>query len=175
VEEIVRALEASTSKRMSAHMTHKAVAHPIIPTLLMGSIQQILKLHRVMDAQVGVGCDEGNFILRNQFAEAGFAGTRRDRIIGSDAFSEKGHTIVSMYLWAALKTHRVLQGYIELDFIAHPEVSSVVVEHLIKTRVPVTIYQAFKYEMVGINTSVKAKTTKVEKWSPRCHARLETL
>jgi hypothetical protein len=49
-----------------------------------------------------------------------------------------------MYLWAALKTHRVLQGYIELDFIDHPGVSSVVVEHLIQTWFPMTMHQALK-------------------------------
>jgi hypothetical protein len=49
-----------------------------------------------------------------------------------------------MYFWAALQTHMVLQGYIEVYFIAHPEVSSVVVEHLIQTSVPMTMHQYLK-------------------------------
>jgi hypothetical protein len=35
---------------------------------------------------------------------------------------------------------RVLEGCIEFDFIAHPEVSYVVVEHLIQNCVPMTMY-----------------------------------
>jgi hypothetical protein len=170
LEESVRALEASTSKRMSVHLTHKAAAHRIFLTLLTDSVQQMLKLHRMMDAQfqryrkvLGVGYDESNCILSSHFAEAVFAGTWRAILIGSATFSETDHTRVAMYLWAALQTHRVLQGYIELEFIAHPEVSSVVVEHLIKTRVPMTMHQALKDEMVGLKTSVKAATTIVKK------------
>jgi hypothetical protein len=169
VEEIVRALEASTSKSMSVHMTHKVAAHRILLTLLTDSVQQMLKIHRMMDAQfqryrqvLGVVCDESKWILSSQFAEAVFVVTWRARLIGSDVFSETGHTIVSMYMWAALQTHRVLQGYIEFDFIAHPEVSSVVVEHLIQTRVPMNMHQALKDEMSGVKSSVKAATTLVE-------------
>jgi hypothetical protein len=66
-----------------------------------------------------------------------------------------------MYLWASFQTHRVLKGSIELDFVAHPEVSSVVVEHLIQTRVPMTMHQALKYEIVGLKSSVKAASTLV--------------
>jgi hypothetical protein len=67
-----------------------------------------------------------------------------------------------MYLWAALQTHRVLQGYIELGFIAHPEVSSVVVEHLIQTRVPMAMHEALKTEMFGLKAIVKASVATVE-------------
>jgi hypothetical protein len=123
-------------------------------------VQQMLKLHRMMDAQfqryrgvLGTGCDEINWILSSQFAEAVFAGTWRARLIGSDAFSETGHTRCVMYLWAALQTRRVLQGYIELDFIVHPEVSSVVVEHLIQTRVLMVMHEDLKAEMSGLKAS----------------------
>jgi hypothetical protein len=68
-----------------------------------------------------------------------------------------------MYLWPALQTHRVLQGYIELGFIAHPEVSSVVVEHLIQTHVPMAMHEALKTEMIGLKASVKAAVATVEK------------
>jgi hypothetical protein len=155
---------------MSVHMTHKVAARWIFLTLLFDSVQQMLKPHRMMDIQfqryqqvLGVGCDESNWIFSSQFAEAVFAGTWWARLIGSDAFSETGHTIVAMYLWAALQTHRVLQGYIELDVIARHGVSSVVVEHLIQTRVPMTMHQALKDEMVGLKSSVKSATTLVKK------------
>jgi hypothetical protein len=115
---------------MIFHLAHKGTAHRIFLTLLTESLQQLLKLHRMMDCQflryrtvMGVACDEGNWILSFQFAEAVFAGTWRARLIGSDAFSKSDHVRCAMYLWAALQTHRFLQGHIELNFIAHPEVA----------------------------------------------------
>jgi hypothetical protein len=80
-----------------------------------------------------------------------------------------------MYLWAALKTRRVLQGYIELDFIARPEVRSVVVEHLIQTRVPMTMHQALKDEMAGLKSSVKAATTLVKKLESKISRQTENI
>jgi hypothetical protein len=128
VEKSAQALESSISKQMMVHLAHKGTAHRIFLTLLTESVQQLLKVHRMMDCQflryrtvLVVACDEGNWILSCQFAEAVFAGTWRARLIGLDAFSESGHVRCAMYLWAALQTHRVLQGYIELNFIAHPE------------------------------------------------------
>jgi hypothetical protein len=142
-EESVTALESSLSKQMMVHLAHKGNARRIFLTLLTESLQQMLKLHRMMDNQflryltvLGAECEEGNWILCCQFSEALFAGTSCVRKIGSDAFSDSGHVKCVMYLWAALQTHRFLQGYIELDFVDHPEVSYVVVEHLIRTRVP---------------------------------------
>jgi hypothetical protein len=76
---------------------------------------------------LGTFCNEGNWILSSQFAEAVFAGTWRARLIGADNFSETGRTMCAMYMLAALQTHRDIQGYIELDFIARPEASYVVV------------------------------------------------
>jgi hypothetical protein len=56
-----------------------------------------------------------------------------------------------------------LKDYIELGFIAHPEVSSVVVEHLIQTRVPMAMHEVLKTEMIGLNASVKTSVTTVKK------------
>jgi hypothetical protein len=150
-------------------MTHKAAAGRIFITLLTDSVQQMLKLNLMMDAQfqlyqqvLGVSRDDSNWILSSQFAESVFAVTCRAILIGSDDFSDTGYTRVAMYLWDALQTHSVMQGYIELDFIARPEVNSVVVEHLTQTRVPMTMHQALKDEMVGLKTSVNAMTTLVK-------------
>jgi hypothetical protein len=71
------------------------------------------------------------FILSCQFAEAMFSGTWWTHLIGLDAFSETGHVICAVYLWADLQMHIILQGCIELDVISHPEGSSIVVEYLI--------------------------------------------
>jgi hypothetical protein len=163
-------LESSLSRSMSVHMTHNVEAHWIFLTLLTDSVQHMLKLHRMLEAQflryrsvLGTGCDDGNWILASQFAQTVFAGTWRARLIGVDAFKETGHTRCAMYLWAALQTHRVLQGHIELGFIAHQEVSSEVVEHLIQTRVPMAMHEALKTEIVGLKASFKASVSIVEK------------
>jgi hypothetical protein len=55
-----------------------------------------------------------------------------------------------MYMWAALQIHITLQGYIQFGFIAHPEVSSVLVDHLIQTRVPMNIHEALQTDMIGL-------------------------
>jgi hypothetical protein len=155
---------------MMVHLAHKGTSHRIFLTLLTESVQQLLKLHRMMDCQflryrtvLGIACDEGNWILSCQFAEAVFAGTWRARLIGSDDFSESGHVRCAMYLWAALQTHIVLQGYIELNFIAHPEVSYVVVEHLIQTRVPMAMHESLKKDLELMKASVKSQTGVVNK------------
>jgi hypothetical protein len=46
-------------------------------------------------------------------------------------------------------------------------VNSVVVEHLIQTRVPMAMNEAFKTEMVGLKASVKASLSTVEKLESR--------
>jgi hypothetical protein len=81
------------SRSMSVHMTHKVEAHQIFLTLLTDSVQHMLKMHRMTEAQffwycsvLGTGCDDGNWILASQFVEAVFAGTWRARLIGADAF-----------------------------------------------------------------------------------------
>jgi hypothetical protein len=105
IEEAARMLEATMSKRMLVHLGHKHNARCIFLTLLTDSVQQMLKLHQMMDSQflpyqiiLGTACDEGNWILSSQFAEAVFAGTWRARLIGADAFGETGHTHCAAYL-----------------------------------------------------------------------------
>jgi hypothetical protein len=116
METLAQALESSLSKQMMIHLAHKGAARRIFLTLLTESVQQLLKLHKMMDCQflcyltvLGIGCNEGNWILSCQFAQAVFAGTWRARLIGSDAFSESGHVRCAMYLWAELQMHIVLQ------------------------------------------------------------------
>jgi hypothetical protein len=85
-----------------------------------------------------------------------FAGTWRSRLIDTDAFKETVHTRCAIYLWEALQTHIILHGKIEFVFIAHPEVSSLMVEHLTQTRVPLGMHEALKTEMIGLKAKVKA-------------------
>jgi hypothetical protein len=157
--------------QMTVHLVHKPVAQRIFITLLTDSVQQLLKkFQRMMDQQflryqtvLGTSCDEGNWILSGQFAEAVFSGTWRAWMIGTDSFSETGQTRCALYLWAALQTHRVLQEYVELDFIAHPEVSAMVVEHLIQTRVPMAMHEAFKQDVKDVKFQNKSLTEALEK------------
>jgi hypothetical protein len=51
VAEGVRELESSLSHSMIVFMTHKVKAHWIFLTLLTDSVQHMLKLHRMMEAQ----------------------------------------------------------------------------------------------------------------------------
>jgi hypothetical protein len=51
VEKSTQALESSLSKQMMVHLAHKGTAHCIFLTLLTESVQQLLKLHRMMDCQ----------------------------------------------------------------------------------------------------------------------------
>jgi hypothetical protein len=105
VEEGARALESSLSRSMIIHMIHKVEAHRIFLTLLTDSVQHMLKLHSMMEAQflryrsiLGPGCDDGNWILASQFVEAVFSGTWRAMSNGDDALKETGHTRCAMYL-----------------------------------------------------------------------------
>jgi hypothetical protein len=82
IEEAARTLEATMSNRMLVYLGHKHNAHRIFLTLLTDSVQQMLKLHCMMDIQcmryqtvLGMACNEGNWILSSQFAEAVFTGT----------------------------------------------------------------------------------------------------
>jgi hypothetical protein len=82
------------------------------------------------------------------------------RLIGADAFSDEvDYVCVAMLLWACLKTHRILQGYIDLEFIAHPEIGAVIVEQLIKTRTPMTMHSSLKSENVELRSQIKALTS----------------
>jgi hypothetical protein len=54
-----------------------------------------------------------------------------------------------------------------LGFIVHPEVSSVVLEHLLETRVPMAMHEALKTETVGLKASVKVSVSTVEKLESR--------
>jgi hypothetical protein len=128
------------------------------------------KLHWMMDSQflryhtvIGTACDDDNWMLSSQFSEAIFAGVWRARLIGAGVFSETGHTHCAAYFWTALQTHRILQGYIELGFTAHPEVSSVVVEHLIQTRVSMAMHNAGKLEVKDLATKIKTASAKIDK------------
>jgi hypothetical protein len=49
-----------------------------------------------------------------------------------------------------------------LGCIAHPEVSSVVVEHLLQTLQSMAINEAPKNEIIGVNASAKTSATMVE-------------
>jgi hypothetical protein len=86
-------------------------------------------------------------------------GAYKARLIGADAFSDEvNHVRVAMFLWACLQTHRVLQDYIDLELIAHPEIGAVIVAHLIKT-----MHSSLKSENVELRSQIKALTRNYEK------------
>jgi hypothetical protein len=76
VEDAVKALESSLSKKMSVHLVNKNQVHGIFLNLLTNLVQHMLKLHLMMDEQfliygtvLGAVCDKGGWILSSQFAE----------------------------------------------------------------------------------------------------------
>jgi hypothetical protein len=90
---------------------------------------------------LGPSSDDDNWLLCGKFGFVFLTGAYKAHLIGADAFSDKvDHVCVAMFLWACFQTHRVLQGYIDLEFTSHPELGAVIVEHLIKTRTPMTMH-----------------------------------
>jgi hypothetical protein len=94
---------------------------------------------------LGPSSDNENWPLCGNFGCAVLTGSYKARLIGVDAFSDEvDHVRVAMFLWSCLQTHRVLQGYIDLEFISHPGIGAVIVEHLSKTRTPMTMHSSLK-------------------------------
>jgi hypothetical protein len=56
-----------------------------------------------------------------------------------------------------------MQSYIELEFISHPEIGAVVVEHLIKTRTPMSMHAALKAENVEFKAHMKTLSSNLDK------------
>jgi predicted nuclease with TOPRIM domain len=74
---------------------------------------------------------------------------------------------VCSYVPVGIQTYRVLQGYIDLEFISHPEIGEVIVEHLIKTRTPTNMHSSLKSENVELRSQIKALTSNYEKLESR--------
>jgi hypothetical protein len=72
-----------------------------------------------------------------------------------------------MFMLACLQTHRVMQSYIELEFISHPEIGAVVVEHLIKTRTPMSMHVTLKAENVELKAHMKTMSSNLDKLESR--------
>jgi hypothetical protein len=117
---------------------------------------------------LGPSSDDDKWLLFVNFGSAVLTGAYKDRLIGAYAFSDEvDHVRVDMFLWACFQTHRVLQDYIDLEFIAHPEIGAVIVEHLIKTRTPMTMHSSLKSENVELRSQIKALTSNYEKLESR--------
>jgi hypothetical protein len=109
VEGGVKALETMVICLMGVPLVRKPLAQRVFTTLLTDSVQQLLKLHRMMDIHflryqtvLGTSCEEVNWILIGKFAEDLFSGTWRESMIGEDAFYRDGsHTMCSLPLGSA--------------------------------------------------------------------------
>jgi hypothetical protein len=113
---------------------------------------------------LGPSSDDDNWLLCGTFGSPVLTGACNARLIGADAFlDEVDHVYVDMFLWACLQTHCVLQGYIDLEFMYHPEIGAVIVEHLIKTRTPMTMHSSLKSENVELRSQSKVLTSNYEK------------
>jgi hypothetical protein len=139
--------------------------------MLTDSVNQIFKLHQMLDGQflryrqvLGPSSDDDNWLLCGNFSSAVLTRAYKARLIEADAFSDEvDHVRVTMFMWACLQTHRVVQSYIELEFISHPEIAAVVVEHLIKTRTPMAMHAALKAENVELKAHMKTLSSNLYK------------
>jgi hypothetical protein len=160
---------------MSVQLRNRPEAHRLFLLMLTESVNQMCKFHQMLDGQflryrkvLGPSSDDDNWLLCRNFGSAVLTGGYKARLIGADAFSDEvDHVRVDMFLWECLQTHRVLKCYIDLEFIAHPEIGAVIVEHLIKTRTPMTMHSSMKSENVELGSQNKALTSNYEKLESR--------
>jgi hypothetical protein len=174
VEDEIRRVEASTTSKNSVQHRNRPEALRLF-LLMLKSVNQMFKFHQILDGQLlryhevlGPCSDDDNWLLRGNFWSAVLTGAYKPRLIWADAFSDKvDHVRVAFFLWACLQTHRVLQGYIDLEFIAHPEIGAVIFEHLIKTRTPMIMQSSLKSEILELRSQIKVLTSNYEKLESR--------
>jgi hypothetical protein len=175
VEDEIRRVEASTTSKMSVQLRNCPEAHRLFLLMLTESVNQMFKFHQMLDGQLlryrevlGPSSDDDNWILCGNCGSAVLTGAYKARLIGENTFlDEFDHVRVVMILGACSQTHHVLQGYIYLEFIAHPEIGAVIVEHLIKTRTIITMHSSLKSENVELISQIKLLTSNYEKLESR--------
>jgi hypothetical protein len=158
VEDEIRGIEASTTSEMWVQLRNRPEAHRLFLLMLTESVSQMSKFHQMLDGQfvryrkgLGPSSDDDSWLLCRNFWSAVLTGAYKAHLIGADAFSDEvDHVRVAMFMWTCLQTHYVLQGYIDLAFIDHPEIGAVIVEHLIKIRAPMTMHSSLKSENVEL-------------------------
>jgi hypothetical protein len=119
------------------------------------------------DILIGEICKTNTLICL--FAEAAFSGAWKARLLGAESFSETTGLNMrgALFLWDALQCHRVMYDYVDMNFVNHQEISAVIVEHLIKTRVPLEHHQKLKDEVDMFRSTVKAFTSSMDKMESR--------
>jgi hypothetical protein len=176
VEDEIRRVETLSTSKMSVQLQNRPEAHRLFLLItLTESVNQMRKFHQIMDGQflryrevLGRSSDDDNWILCGNFGSALLTGAYKARLIGADAFSDEvDHVRVALFLWAFLQTHPVLQDKVDIEFIAHPEIGAVIVEHLVKTRTPMTMHSSLKSENVELRSQIKALTSNYEKLESR--------
>jgi hypothetical protein len=162
VEDEIRRVEASTTSKNSVQLGNRPETHRLCLLMLKESVNQVFKFHQMLDGQflryrevLGPSSDDDKWLLCGNFGSAVLTGAYKARLIGADAFSDEvDHMRVAMFLWACLQTHHVLQCYIDLEFISHPEIGAVIVEPLIKTRTPMNMHSSLKSENVDLRSQI---------------------
>jgi hypothetical protein len=175
VEDKIRRVEASTTTKMSVQLRSRPEAHRLFLLMITDSVNQMFKFHQMLDGQflryrevLGPYSDDDSWLLCGNFGPAVLTGAYKAPLIGADAFSDEvDHVRVAMFMWACLQTHKVIQSYIELEFISHPEIEAVVLEHLIKTRTPMSMHAAPKAENVELKAHMKTLSSNLDKLESR--------
>jgi hypothetical protein len=155
---------------------HRPEPYRLFSAMLTQSVDKTNALHRMLDKQHTRYRDihraqqsEGNWTLICFFAEAAFSRAWKARLVGAEAFSETAdlNTRGDLFLWDALQCHRVMSDYVDMNFVNHPEISAVIVEHLIKIRVPLEHHQKLKDEVDMCPSTVKVFTSSMDKMESR--------
>jgi hypothetical protein len=170
-----RAVDASTTSKMLVQLRNRPEAHRLFLLMVTESVNQMCEFHQMLDGQflryrevLGPSSDDDNWLLCGNFGSTVLKEAYKARLIGADALSgEVDHVRVAMFLWSCLQTHRVMQGYIDLEFITHPEIGAVIVEHLINTRTPMPMHSSLKSENAELRLQIKALTSNYEKLESR--------
>jgi hypothetical protein len=112
-------------------------AHRLFLLMLTESVSQMCKFHEILDGQLlrysevlGPSSDDDNWILCGNFGSAVLTGAYKARLIGADKFSDEVDHV--------------------LEFITHPEIGAVIVDHLLKTRTHMTMHSSLKSENVEL-------------------------
>jgi hypothetical protein len=172
VEDNITALARARRRHIETHLMHRPEPYRLFSAMLTQSVDQTNALHHMLDKKhiryreiYGVQQSEGNWTLICLFAEAALFGAWKARLVGAEAFSETTdlNTRRALFLWAALQCHRVMYEYVDMSFVNHPEISAVIVERLIKTRVPLDEHQKLKDEVDMCRSTMKVFTSSWDK------------
>jgi hypothetical protein len=92
--------------------------------------------------------------------------------VGAESFSKNTELYMCgvFFLVVALQYHHVMLEYVDMNFANHPYTSAVILEHLIKTRLPMEQHHRLKDGVDMCRSIIKAFTSSMDKTESRIGA-----